>query len=72
MGAVDSSILSIDSFGALDTTRIFIYLTEMTFDDENEFINQFPAKFVCNRIGGCKITGGLLQAITMMKKRKLV
>ncbi|MGD9570000.1 MAG: GIY-YIG nuclease family protein [Sedimentibacter sp.] len=70
MGAVDSSILSIDSFRALDTTRIYVYLTERTFDDEDEFINQFPAKFVSNRLDGGKITGGLFQAITMMKKRK--
>lgn len=71
MGAVDSSILSVDSFRALDTTRIYVFLTERTFDDEDEFINQFPDKFVCNRLDGGKITGGLLQAITMMKKRKL-
>lgn len=71
MGAIDSSILSVDSFRALDTTRIFVYLTERTFDDEDEFINQFSTKFVCNRLAGGKITGGLLQAITMMKNRKL-
>lgn len=71
IGAVDSSILSIDSFRAFDTTRIFAYTTEGTFDREDEFINQFPAKFVGNRLGGGKITGGLLQTIVMMKKRKL-
>lgn len=71
MGAVDSSRLSIDSFRALDTTRIFSYTTEGTFDLEDEFINQFSGKFVCNRIAGGKITGGFLQAITMMKKRNL-
>lgn len=71
MGNVDSSILSINSFRSLDTTRIFAYTTSETFDSEDKFINQFSAKFVCNRIAGGRITGGLLQAITMMKKRNL-
>ncbi|MCM3571499.1 GIY-YIG nuclease family protein [Neobacillus mesonae] len=71
MGNVDSSILSIDSFRALDTTRIYVYETNKTFTDEDEFIIQFPAKFLCNRLAGGKITGGLLQAIAMMKERNL-
>ncbi|MGJ9459952.1 hypothetical protein [Oceanobacillus sp. CF4.6] len=71
MGNVDFSILSIDSFRALDTTRIYAYETNKTFSSEDNFINQFSAKFICNRIGGGKVTGGLLQAITMMKKRNL-
>lgn len=71
MGAVDSSILSIDSFRALDTTRIYAYATNKTFNSEDAFINQFSAKFVCNRMAGGKVTSGLLQAITMMKKRDL-
>jgi hypothetical protein len=71
MGAVNTSILAFDSFKSLDTTRIFAYTTKITFDKEDNFINEFSTKFVCNRIGGGKITGGLLQAITMMKKRKL-
>ncbi|MCU4792907.1 hypothetical protein OCE54_23720 [Bacillus cereus] len=71
MGNVDSSILSIDSFRALDTTRIYAYGTNKTFSSEDDFINQFSAKFVCNRMAGGKVTGGLLQAITMMKKRNL-
>lgn len=71
IGAVDSSILSIDSFMAFDTTRIFAYTTIRTYDREDEFINQFSAEFVSNRIAGGKITYGLPQAIDMMKKRKL-
>ena len=70
-GAVDSSILSIDSFRDLDTTRIFANITEETFKLEDRFINQFSPKYVCNRIAGGKITGGLNQAILMMKNRKL-
>lgn len=71
MGNVDSSILSIDSFRALDTTRIFAYTTNETFNNEDNFINQISAKFVCNRLAGGKISGGLLQAIKMMKMRNL-
>lgn len=71
MGNVDSSILSIDSFRALDTTRIYAYETNKTFRSEDKFINQFPAKFMCNRMAGGKISGGLYQAIAMMKKRNL-
>lgn len=71
MGNVDFSILSVDSFRALDTTRIFAYSLDETYSSEDNFINQFSAKFVCNRLAGGKITGGLLQAITMMKNRDL-
>src|SRR5690606_10535142 len=42
MGAVDSSILSIDSFRALDTTRIYAYETTETFISEDNYINQIP------------------------------
>ncbi|XMB67345.1 hypothetical protein RI065_02160 [Mycoplasmatota bacterium zrk1] len=71
MGAVDTSLLSIDSFRAFDTTRIYAYITNFTYSEEDSYINQFSPKFVCNRMGGGKITGGLLQAIGMMKYRKL-
>lgn len=70
-GAIDSSKLSIDSFRAFDTTRIYAYKTNNTFTHEDKFINQFSDKFVCNRLAGGKFTGGLFQAITMMKKRNL-
>ncbi|WP_078549255.1 GIY-YIG nuclease family protein [Litchfieldia alkalitelluris] len=71
MGNVNSSILSIESFRALDTTRIYVYETNKTFSSEDKYINQLPAKFMCNRMAGGKITGGLPQAIAMMKKRNL-
>lgn len=71
MEDVNSSILSIDSFRALDTTRIFAYATKTTFELEDEFKNQFSAKFVCNRLKGGKIIDGLLQAMSMIKKRNL-
>lgn len=71
MGAVNTSIMSIDSFRALDTTRIYVYETENTFNDEDYYINEFSPEFMCNRLAGGKITGGLIQAIEMMKSRKL-
>ncbi|HBU12738.1 MAG TPA: hypothetical protein DEB31_08450 [Clostridiales bacterium] len=71
IGAVDTSILSVDSFRAYDTTRIYAYITPDTYEREDNYISYFPAKFVCNRITGGKITGGLLQAIPMKKQRPL-
>ena len=71
MGNVDSSIISIDSFRAFDTTRIFAYETDEIYSSEDAFINHFPTKFICNRMAGGRITGGLLQARAMMKNRNL-
>ncbi len=71
MGSVDTSILSIDCINALDTTRIYAFVSTATYIKEDDYIKQFSAEFVCNRLDGGKITGGLLQAIGMMKSRKL-
>lgn len=71
IGAVDTSILSVDSFRAYDTTRIYAYITPNTYESEDIYINHFSAEFVCNRLAGGKITGGLLQAIAMKKQRQL-
>lgn len=54
-GAVMTSKISIDSFRALDTTRIFIYQTDDISADEEVYINQFDKKYVLNRIKGGKI-----------------
>jgi len=71
MGAVNTSLLSIESFRAFDTTRIFALETNITYDHEDGYINQFSSEFVSNRMAGGKVTGGLIQAISMMKNRKL-
>ncbi|MEM5592803.1 hypothetical protein AAHH67_15540 [Niallia circulans] len=71
MGNVDSSKLSIDSFRALDTTRIYVHITEDTYSKEDDYINQFSSEFIANRMSGGKIEGGLIQAISMMKTRDL-
>ena len=50
--AIETSKLSIDSFRVLDTTRIFVYVTQDIYSKEEEFIESFPPKFVLNRVTG--------------------
>lgn len=71
IGAVNTSIMTINSFRALDTTRIFAYETLNLYKLENKYINYFSPQYISNRIAGGRITGGLPQAISMMKKRQL-
>lgn len=74
MNAVETSVMSIDAFRALDTTRLFVYETDEIFAKENLFISEFSPKFVTNRIGGGKLEGGLLDGIPApltMKYKKL-
>lgn len=50
---VETSVLSIDSFRHLDTTRIFIYeVNGDAYAVEREVLDSFPTKFVLNRVGG--------------------
>ena len=51
-GDICSSILSIDSFGALDTTRIFYIKTHSTFENEEKIVKNFDCKYVLNRTAG--------------------
>lgn len=51
-GPENESILSIDSFRALDTTQIFAARVRDPHALEDQVINAFPAKFVINRIRG--------------------
>ncbi|MBE6878244.1 MAG: GIY-YIG nuclease family protein [Ruminococcaceae bacterium] len=51
-GRVDSSVLSIDSFGALDTTRIFVYPTSHTYEIEKKLVDFIDNKYILNRVGG--------------------
>jgi len=70
-GQIDKSKLSIDSFRALDTTRIFVYPTDDIYCKENEFINYFSDEFICNRIGGGNMDFGVISAMACMKTRNL-
>lgn len=49
---VEGSVFSIDFFRALDTTQIFIWKKALSDGLERRLINDFPSKFLCNRIGG--------------------
>jgi len=52
---VESSILSIDSFGAFDTTRIF-YREVKNYRDMNaleaKLVNELKTEYSLNRVGG--------------------
>lgn len=69
MGNVDGSLLSIDSFRVLDTTRLYAFITDNIYEFEDDFINQFSPEFCSNRMAG-GVTNGL-QAMVMGKSRKL-
>lgn len=51
-GDVCNSILSIDSFGALDTTRIFYIETISTYKTEEKIVRQFFSGYMLNRTAG--------------------
>ena len=74
-GDVSSSILSIDSFRALDTTRIFAAKSRNPFNLEDKIIQALPSKFVTNRVAGGR--GDMLGFLTglgvdVMKRRDLL
>lgn len=71
-GSVFTSRLSIDSFRPLDTTRIFVYTTNKTFENEDKFISYFPDKFILNRTKGGMLDLGLSQAISNRKYRNFI
>lgn len=68
-GRKEDSILSIDSFRAYDTTRIFVYPTDNYIKLENDFINMFRKEFVLNRTSGGALLD-LTEAIMERKTRK--
>lgn len=70
-GPVDKSKLSIDSFRALDTTRIFVYPTEDIYSAEDKFINLFSKEFICNRTAGGLMEFGQLSVAANLKLREL-
>lgn len=71
-GTVNKSRLSIDSFRALDTTRIYAYKTRKTYNSENKYINFFADEYVCNRIAGGMMELGTLEAYATRKERELL
>ncbi|MFJ8265813.1 hypothetical protein [Peribacillus asahii] len=69
-GSKENSILSIDSFRAYDTTRIFVYPTDELHGHEDRFINLFNKKYLLNRTSGGTLDG-LMEAIIHRKTREL-
>lgn len=69
-GSKENSILSINSFRALDTTRIFVYITSKTYELEDKLINQFDNKYLLNRTAG-GLLDGLSEVIANGKTRDL-
>ncbi|CDQ41525.1 hypothetical protein M948_20525 [Virgibacillus sp. CM-4] len=68
-GKKENSILSIDSFRAYDTTRIFVYVTEDHRSQENNFIDLFKDKYLLNRTAGG--LEGLMESNIFAKTRDL-
>lgn len=65
--AWQSSVLSIDAFCAMDTTRIYCYKTPNTYSYENDFISQFNKKFLCNRVSGGRLD--LIEEVEIKTKK---
>lgn len=73
-GGVNDSILSIDSFRALDTTRIFAAKAPNPTRLESKMIESFPAKFLLNRVrggDGRALSFASRLGIDIMKRRDL-
>lgn len=56
-GSPQESVLSIDSFRGLDTTRIFATPTTHGYEFETKIVEAFPPDFLLNRMGGGEVTG---------------
>ncbi len=70
-GDVKTSKISINSFKILDTTRILIYKTNDLYNREDDYINCFSDKFICNRLKGGIKEPGTLDALLSIKNRQL-
>ena len=80
-GWTNESRMSIDSFGALDTTRIFVMETSCYVIDklEDRFVNEFGDQYVLNRCAGGLNSDeypskahAQLAVMATKKKRKLI
>lgn len=71
-GGVHESVLPIDAFRPLDTTRIFAARTHDSFTLEHKLERAFPADFLLNRIHGGEMNGFRALFIAgEMKRREL-
>lgn len=72
-GGVAESVMPIDAFRPLDTTRIFAARTSKGFEMEQKLERAFPADYLLNRIRGGEMTGLRASFIAVeMKRRALV
>ena len=65
--------MSVDCFGALDTTRIFVLETKSLNVSERFAVSKMPSHFQLNRIGGGISSNDLdvLGALSEWNKREL-
>ena len=72
-GGVNNSVLSIDCFGALDTTRIFVLETTSLDSYEKIAVSKMPPHFKLNRVGGGIPADGFetLEILSEWNKREL-
>lgn len=75
-GDICNSILSIDSFGALDTTRVFYIETPSTYKTEEKIVKNFPSGYMLNRTAGgigsyeTNTDGESMAKLTVLANRK--
>jgi len=76
-GKAENSVIGIDSFGALDTTRILVFYEENRdkIDKlEEKLVKETPREFINNRIGGGIHLDSILDvmnAVSTINKRTL-
>lgn len=70
ISAVDSSVLSIDCFRALDTSRVYAYPTSDLYEKENDYINYFSSEFNSNRVCGGILLNDPSEALKMLASIK--
>lgn len=70
-GNIEQSKLSIDSFRALDTTRIFAAFSDDVYTIEDDYINNLSSKFCANRTNGGIPEFGALTIVANAKYRDL-
>jgi hypothetical protein len=71
-GDINTSVLSIDSFRARDTTRIFAARTARGLQMEERLVNTFPPDFSLNRAPGGERVMGARFLHSEVKRRHLV
>ena len=69
MNNIEKSKFSIDSFGAFDTTRIFVSKSSTLYDLENEYIQSFSREFILNRVPGGRLSSLSVLPSPIYKKK---